>query len=654
MEAKNELFETFKNMSYGENKEHTTDGAEWLQLLEISNQYHTVEELLKNQKTTTYKIDRHHIIEFVKEIKNKSNIITQIEILARGILSEDTKKSVNILIQYLNYYSNFIKTKDDNTTLKGTHVAVLDDKSPLWILGIVIAPSLAAKNRIILQTGLKFAVILKFILEIAKKVGIPEDFLVLMSSGDDIDIQSYFNNEHVSIITLCTDLLSEHYKCINNVYNKKILVLSSYKSCSIIFDDADLDSSVDSIISATWGNQGTLPWSIDTVIVQENIFKKVVDKLKQRLQKIKVDKGNDKNADISYPKVYLQDHIQKAKSLGIEVYQCHTTENTFQPTLIIGSKVSTNNVIEAPENTGALTLIPFRFIDEAINLANNSRQGLGISIWAEKIGLINEVARKLKVNNVWVNSHGLFSPEIPLTPYKDSGVGCFSSELGFLEYSDNVIKKISSSNEQSTFSNDEKIKNIVKSAKLAVNFWCKKSLLERRLIFKQLQGAIKLEHLEEAFDEGFNNVPQFGVYTIDGYNVASLKEPRGVIVIEFRKATYCQSFKILIAGLLEGNAIIILNEVPELGEVFEIFHKELPKGILSVFPYTLDAVNTCALDQRIDGYFSTERNMVFGSLPLVQSKLFGLTVDDWRDSFRKTILVKNVWTNIGESFQCNI
>lgn len=62
------------------------------------------------------------------------------------------------------------------------------------------------------------------------------------------------------------------------------------------------------------------------------------DKLKQRLLKIKVGHGDDKNADMSYPNdCNLNDHVKKARSLGIEVYQPQTTkEDTFQPTLIIG------------------------------------------------------------------------------------------------------------------------------------------------------------------------------------------------------------------------------------------------------------------------------------------------------------------------------
>lgn len=157
---------------------------------------------------------------------------------------------------------------------------------------------------------------------------------------------------------------------------------------------------------------------------------------------------------------------------------------------------------------------------------------------------------------MWVNCHGLFSPEIPLTPYKDSGVGCFSSDLGYWEYTNNIVGKFNPSYmTECSFSSKEIIKNAFKSAKIAIDSWWSKSFLEKRHLFKQLQTNINLEELEETLEEGINAVPHFGTYTINGYNVSSLKEPRGVIVIEMMKTTYNRGFKVLISALLEGKTI---------------------------------------------------------------------------------------------------
>lgn len=94
--------------------------------------------------------------------------------------------------------------------------------------------------------------------------------------------------------------------------------------------------------------------------------------------------------------------VESAKDQGIEVFQVAEDSNYFTPTLLIGGKVNTNRVLSADENqdVNVVTVISFRSIDEAVSLANNSRQGLAASVWTENIGIINEVAKKLRVRNV--------------------------------------------------------------------------------------------------------------------------------------------------------------------------------------------------------------------------------------------------------------
>lgn len=125
-----------------------------------------------------------------------------------------------------------------------------------------------------------------------------------------------------------------------------------------------------------------------------------------QIKETKVGAGNNKMVDISYVGETCLSKLNKlidlAKLQGIEVFQAAEDTNSFTPTLLIGGKVNTNRVLGADEDqdVNVVTVISFRSIDEAVNLANNSRQGLAASVWTENIGTINEVARKLRVRNV--------------------------------------------------------------------------------------------------------------------------------------------------------------------------------------------------------------------------------------------------------------
>lgn len=135
--------------------------------------------------------------------------------------------------------------------------------------------------------------------------------------------------------------------------------------------------------------------------MQEDIFKDFVSKLKCRLIKVKTNLGNDKMADFSYSANFggkLTNIMQDAALQGVEVYQPDKLSKEYQPTVLIGGKVYGNNVITADKiDVPIATILPFRTTNEAISLANNTKQGFAATVWTENIGLANEVSKKLKV-----------------------------------------------------------------------------------------------------------------------------------------------------------------------------------------------------------------------------------------------------------------
>lgn len=117
--------------------------------------------------------------------------------------------------------------------------------------------------------------------------------------------------------------------------------------------------------------------------------------MKTKLQCLKIGSAHDKLADISNA-VENSSFIRLAKNQGLQVFQADKSTNS--PVLVIGSRI--HSKISAEQDKGNFaTVLTFRSIDEAVNLANNTKQGLGASMWSENIGVINEVMRKLKVRD---------------------------------------------------------------------------------------------------------------------------------------------------------------------------------------------------------------------------------------------------------------
>jgi phenylacetaldehyde dehydrogenase len=70
-----------------------------------------------------------------------------------------------------------------------------------------------------------------------------------------------------------------------------------------------------------------------------------------------------------------------------------------------------------------LVAMPFDSEEEALALANDTRFGLGASVWTQNLGAANRFALGLKAGNVWVNAHNLLDPAVPFGGHRMSGYG---------------------------------------------------------------------------------------------------------------------------------------------------------------------------------------------------------------------------------------
>ena len=82
-----------------------------------------------------------------------------------------------------------------------------------------------------------------------------------------------------------------------------------------------------------------------------------------------------------------------------------------------------------------LPIMPFDREDEAVELANDSRYGLGASVWTRSLARGRRMASKLDAGMVWINDH-TYTHGFGQTPWggtKDSGHGVTHSRFGFYE-----------------------------------------------------------------------------------------------------------------------------------------------------------------------------------------------------------------------------
>jgi phenylacetaldehyde dehydrogenase len=72
-------------------------------------------------------------------------------------------------------------------------------------------------------------------------------------------------------------------------------------------------------------------------------------------------------------------------------------------------------------------LIPFREVDEAVRIANDTDYGLAAAVATTSVSTAHTLARRLRAGVVWVNTYSELDSTFPFGGYKQSGIG---RELG--------------------------------------------------------------------------------------------------------------------------------------------------------------------------------------------------------------------------------
>ena len=313
---------------------------------------------------------------------------------------------------------------------------------PLLMFAWKVAPALAAGCTVVIKpaeytplTALAFA-------EIAYEIGLPKGVLNVVN-GDGRTGAAIV--EHPNVDKIAFTGSTEVGRIIREATaktSKKLSLELGGKSPFIVFDDADLDSAVEGLVDGIWFNQGQVCCAGSRLLVQERIAERLYEKIRARMETLRIGSPLDKAIDIGAIVDQVQyDRIQSLVDKGIaEGASCHQPDTDlpakglfFKPALLTG--VTPSATVAQQEIFGpVLVAMTFRTPAEAIELANNTTYGLAASIWSENINVALDAAAQVKAGVVWVNSANLFDAACGFGGYRESGYGREGGKEGMYEY----------------------------------------------------------------------------------------------------------------------------------------------------------------------------------------------------------------------------
>ncbi|WP_410656102.1 aldehyde dehydrogenase family protein [Amycolatopsis sp. lyj-112] len=218
-----------------------------------------------------------------------------------------------------------------------------------------------------------------------------------------------------------------------------VIIEAGGKDAVLVDEDADLEAAADATVWGAFSNSGQTCIGIERVYVHERVHDEFVAKVVEKAKDVRA--GSDAAAQygpvtmpsqLSVIKRHITDAIERGgKALvgGVDA----VGDRYVQPTVLV----------EVPEDSSAVqeetfgptvTIAKVRDMDEAVEKANDTRYGLGSTVFSKSRGL--ELAARLRTGMTSINAPLSFAgiASLPFGGVGDSGFGRIHGPEGLREF----------------------------------------------------------------------------------------------------------------------------------------------------------------------------------------------------------------------------
>eukprot|EP01102_Stenamoeba_stenopodia_P010526 TRINITY_DN3181_c0_g1_i1.p1 TRINITY_DN3181_c0_g1~~TRINITY_DN3181_c0_g1_i1.p1 ORF type:complete len:706 (-),score=179.55 TRINITY_DN3181_c0_g1_i1:188-2305(-) len=391
------------------------------------------------------------------EIRANQDELSVIETLNNGKPLREAIEDVRDSASCFEYYATLADELDTN---REKQITLPDDtegtftiksrKEPVGVCGLIIpwnypilmaawklAPSLAAGCTLVLKpseltpfTSLELAAI-------CDKVKLPPG-VVNVITGYGPEAGAPLSNHPDIAKVAFTGSVATGRKVYQSAAEsiKRVTLELGGKSPIVVFDDVDIDKTVEWLMVGIFFNQGQVCSATSRAIIHEGVADKIIARLVEESNKIVLGDGLDPSTimgpivnEAQYNKVL--DYIKKGKAEGAKLVcgdgALENSKGFFVPPTIF-TNVSEDSTIWKEEIFGPVLCIKtFKDENEAIRLANNTTFGLGAGVISKDKERCRRVSEKLQAGIVWINCSQPTFVQAPWGGMKQSGIG---RELG--------------------------------------------------------------------------------------------------------------------------------------------------------------------------------------------------------------------------------
>ena len=324
----------------------------------------------------------------------------------------------------------------------GPVLAVMPWNFPFWQVIRFAAPYLTAGNVGVLKHASNVPGCAMALEEVFEEAGYPEGaFQTLLVGSDRMD--DVIADDRIRAATLTgsgpagravAETAGRHLK-------KTVLELGG-SDPFIVLDDADLDSAVETGVVARTLNGGQSCIAAKRFVLHDAIAEEFTDRLVAEFEELTVGDPMDEDTDVgpqADPDLMadLHEQVEASVEAGATVLtggEPLDRDGAYYPPTVL-TDVPRGSPADTEETFGPVAAVyTVDDEEEAVELANATRFGLGASLWTEDRDRGRRLARGIDAGCVYINELTKSDPRIPFGGVKDSGYGRELSEGGIKEF----------------------------------------------------------------------------------------------------------------------------------------------------------------------------------------------------------------------------
>ena len=310
----------------------------------------------------------------------------------------------------------------------GIVAAVSPFNFPLNLVAHKIGPALAAGNSVVLKPASDTPLSALKLTEIMLDAGFPPESIQCITGPGSVVGNPLVANPKVRKVTFTGSQEVGEVICKTAGLKKVTMELGS-NSPLVVLPDADLEKVAQATTTSGFSNAGQVCISTQRVIVDESVYGDYLDALVPVVENLII--GNPINEPVKLgpmvrenDAVRVTEWIDEAVSEGARLLTGGDRDKAVVSPAIIADAKPDMRVCREEIFGPAVTVMPAKNIDHAIELANDTRFGLSAACFTENLDNALRFALEVHSGNLNINFGTQFRADfMPYGGLKDSGMG---------------------------------------------------------------------------------------------------------------------------------------------------------------------------------------------------------------------------------------